>query len=64
MRPAGTPPPPLDNNANIEGVDPHGPDWAQSPEGVATIAQWLSENGELPAVCGTHPCYMAGWSGP
>ncbi|TMK97786.1 MAG: hypothetical protein E6G34_08805 [Actinobacteria bacterium] len=61
---AGTPPPPLDNNANIEGVDPHGPDWAQSPEGIATIAQWLSENGELPAICGTAPCYMAGWTGP
>jgi hypothetical protein len=61
---AGTPPPPLDNNANIEGVDPHGPDWAQSPEGVANIAHWLNENGELPAVCGTHPCYMAGWTGP
>jgi hypothetical protein len=61
---AGTPPPPLDNNANIEGVDPHGPDWAQSPEGIATIAQWLRVKGELPAVCGTHPCYMAGWAGP
>ena len=61
---AGTPPPPLDNNANLEGVDPHGPDWAQSPEGVATIAQWLSVKGALPAVCGSHPCYMAGWTGP
>jgi len=62
---AGTPPPPLDNNANIEGVDPHGPDWAQwSPEGNATIARWLSVKGVLPAVCETHPCYTAGWTGP
>ena len=34
---AGTPPPPLDNNANTQGVDPHGPDWAQFPEGEAEI---------------------------
>jgi hypothetical protein len=62
---AGSPPPPLDNNANLEGVDPHGPDWAQwSPEGNATIAQWLSVNGALPAICGAHPCYTAGWTGP
>jgi len=62
---AGTPPPPLDNNANLEGVDPHGPDWAQwSPEGNATIAQWLSVKGKLPAICGEHPCYTAGWNGP
>jgi hypothetical protein len=60
---AGTPPPPLDNNANIKGVDPHGPDWAQT-EGEATIAAWLSPDGALPAVCGTSPCYMAGWTGP
>jgi hypothetical protein len=62
---AGTPPPPLDNNPNLEGVDPHGPDWAQwSPEGNATIAQWLNVKGALPAVCGDHPCYTAGWTGP
>jgi hypothetical protein len=62
---AGTPPPPLENNANLEGVDPHGPDWAQwSPEGNATIAQWLSVKGKLPAICGEHPCYTAGWTGP
>jgi hypothetical protein len=62
---AGTPPPPLDNNANLQGVDPHGPDWAEwAPEGTATIAHWLSVKGELPAVCATHPCYTAGWNGP
>ena len=60
---AGTPPPPLDNNANTQGVDPHGPDWAQT-QGEATIAAWLSPDGALPAVCGTSPCHMAGWTGP
>ncbi|MBO0814674.1 MAG: hypothetical protein J2P30_05920, partial [Actinobacteria bacterium] len=61
---AGTPPPPLDNNANTQGVDPHGPDWAASSEGEAAIAQWLAPHGFLPAVCDDHPCYMAGWTGP
>jgi hypothetical protein len=61
---AGTPPPPLDNNANTDGVDPHGPDWAQSPEGEAAIGRWLQPDGFLPAVCDEHPCYMAGWNGP
>jgi hypothetical protein len=61
---AGTPPPPLDNNANLVGVDPHGPDWAEwTTEGTATIAHWLV-NEKLPAICGTHPCYTAGWTGP
>jgi hypothetical protein len=61
---AGTLPPPLDNNANTEGVDPHGPDWAQSPEGEAAIGQWLRPHGSLPPVCDDHPCHMAGWNGP
>jgi hypothetical protein len=61
---AGTPPPPLDNNPNTEGVDPHGPDWAQGPEGEAALGQWVRPDGFLPAVCDAHPCYMAGWTGP
>jgi hypothetical protein len=61
---AGTPAPPLDNNPNTEGVDPHGPDWAQGPEGEAALGQWLRPDGFLPAVCEAHPCYMAGWNGP
>jgi hypothetical protein len=61
---AGTPPPPLENNANTAGVDPHGPDWATTPEGEAAIGQWLQPEGFLPAVCDNHPCYMAGWEGP
>ena len=61
---AGTTPPPTDNNANTAGVDPHGPDWASFPEGEFAIGKWLRPNGFLPAVCGSHPCYMAGWTGP
>jgi hypothetical protein len=61
---AGTPPPPLDNIANTQGVDPHGPDWASFPEGEAAIGEWLRPHGSLPAVCDGHPCYMAGWNGP
>jgi len=61
---AGTTPPPLDNNANRAGIDPHGPDWAESPEGIFAIGAWLRVDGALPAVCGGHPCYIAGWTGP
>jgi hypothetical protein len=61
---AGTPPPPLDNVANTEGVDPHGPDWATTSDGEAAIGQWLAPHGLLHAVCDGHPCYMAGWNGP
>ncbi len=61
---AGTPPPPLDNNANTQGVDPHGPDWASFPEGEFAIGHWLRPHGFLPAVCDNRPCYMAGWNGP
>ena len=61
---AGTPPPPLDNNPNTEGVDPHGPDWAQSPQGERAIGHWLQPQGFLRHVCDGHPCYMAGWHGP
>jgi hypothetical protein len=60
---AGTPPPPLENVANTAGVDPHGPDWATTTEGERAIGAWLQPNGQLPAVCGDHPCYMAGFHG-
>ena len=38
-------------------------DWASFPEGEAAVGQWLRPHGSLPAVCGDHPCYMAGWTG-
>ncbi len=61
---AGTPPPPLENNPNTAGVDPHGPDWATTTDGERAIGRWLQPHGFLPAVCDHHPCYMAGWNGP
>ena len=60
----GTTPPPLENNANRAGVDPHGPDWSEQPDGYLAIATFLSPFGWLPAVCGTAPCYLDGWTGP
>jgi hypothetical protein len=60
----GTTPPPLENNANRAGVDPHGPDWSEQPDGYLAIASFLSPLGWLPAVCGTAPCYLDGWTGP
>lgn len=61
---AGTNPPPTDEVPNYSGVDPHGPDWSEDPDGLKAIASFLSPLGALVAVCGDHPCYMAGWTGP
>jgi hypothetical protein len=60
----GTKPPPTANKPNRSGVDPHGPDWSEQPDGYLAIASFLSPAGMLPAVCGTHPCYLDGWQGP
>ncbi|MGH2793355.1 MAG: hypothetical protein ACRDKG_03520, partial [Actinomycetota bacterium] len=60
----GTTPPPVENNANRAGVDPHGPDWSEQPDGYLAIASFLSPFGWLPSVCGTAPCYLDGWAGP
>jgi hypothetical protein len=60
----GTTPPPLDNVPNRSGVDPHGPDWSEQPDGYLAIGTFLSPLGWLPAVCGTAPCYLDGWTGP
>jgi hypothetical protein len=57
---AGIPIDPTD----ITGVDPHGPDWSEQPDGYLAIAAFLSPLGRLPAVCGTAPCYLDGWAGP
>ena len=60
----GTTPPPVDNVPNRAGVDPHGPDWSETPDGYAAIAAFLSPLGRLIAVCGDRPCYLDGWTGP
>ena len=60
----GTTPPPVENVPNRPGVDPHGPDWSETPDGYLAIASFLSPLGMLVAVCGDHPCYLDGWTGP
>jgi hypothetical protein len=63
-RTKGTTPPPVENNANRAGVDPHGPDWSEPPQGKLAIGTWLQPGGYLPSVCGIAPCYLDGWTGP
>jgi hypothetical protein len=60
----GTPPPPPENVPNREGVDPHGPDASEEPAGRLQISEFLRPDGRFIDVCGPHPCYLAGWSGP
>ena len=37
----GTPPPPTTNTPNDQGVDPHGPDFSETPAGQKQIARFL-----------------------
>ena len=60
----GTPPPPQENVPNREGVDPHGPDASEQITGRLQISEFLKPDGVLIDVCGPHPCYLAGWTGP
>jgi len=60
----GTPPPPPQNVPNSEGVDPHGPDASETPDGQRQIAEFLTIDGKVVSVCGTRPCYLDGWTGP
>lgn len=62
---AGTDPPPIDEVPNRTGVDPHGPDWSERPEGIAAIAAFLAHDGAFSDTCDPDiPCYLAGWTGP
>jgi hypothetical protein len=63
-RTKGTTPPPLINIPNTAGVDPHGPDWSETPDGYLAISSFLSPLGMLVAVCGDHPCWLDGWTSP
>jgi hypothetical protein len=62
----GTPPPPVDNVPNREGVDPHGPDASEQVWARAQIGSFLrpDDQSQLIAVCDDHPCYLDGWNGP
>jgi hypothetical protein len=60
----GTTPPPPENLPNRAGVDPHGPDASEEPEGRLQISEFLKPDGVFIDVCGPDPCYLAGWTGP
>jgi hypothetical protein len=60
----GTPPPPAENVPNREGVDPHGPDASEQVIGRQQISEFLRPDGMFIDVCGPHPCYLDGWTGP
>ena len=60
----GTPPPPTTNTPNDQGVDPHGPDFSETPAGQKQIARFLL-TGRVFQVCPKRrPCYLDGWKGP
>ena len=61
----GTPPPPIGNVPNREGVDPHGPDASEQVWARAQIGAFLQPDdvSRLIAVCDDHPCYLDGWDG-
>ena len=60
----GTPPPPVDDVPNTEGVDPHGPDSSETVEGRELISEFLRPGGQVIDPCPGAPCYLDGWTGP
>ncbi len=58
----GTPPPPITNTPPREGNDPH-----EAPRSEASArvqkSEFLKIGGRIVEVCGTRPCYAAGWTG-
>jgi hypothetical protein len=62
----GTDPAPITNTAPDDsfGVDPHDTVINTSPEIRHQIAEFLMPDGKIVDVCGSDPCYAAGWTGP
>jgi hypothetical protein len=60
----GTPPPPVEEVPNRDGVDPHGPDGSEQVSGRLQISEFLKPDGVFLDTCGPHPCYLDGWTGP
>ena len=62
----GTPPPPIANEPNRLGVDPHGPDASEQVQARAQIGAFLQPDAvsAITPVCGTDPCRLDGWAGP
>ena len=61
----GTPPPPIYNEPNRPGVDPHGPDASEQVWARAQIGAFLQpdDRSTLIGVCGERPCWLDGWDG-
>jgi hypothetical protein len=59
----GTDPPPTGEVANRAGQDPHGAPRAD-PTNRVQKSEFLRVGGRVVDVCGNHPCYAAGWTGP
>jgi hypothetical protein len=59
----GTPPPPPTDLPNREGVDPHAITGFE-PLADLQFLNFLKPGGAFMNVCGSHPCYAAGWTGP
>ena len=53
----------MENRANDQGVDPHGPDQSETEEGQLQIAAFLTPEGLVIDICGELPCYLDGWLG-
>ena len=64
-RTKGTPPPPVGNEPNRPGVDPHGPDASEQPSARAQIGAFLQPDDQsaITPVCGSDPCRLDGWDG-
>jgi hypothetical protein len=59
----GTPPPPRTNTAPSQGEDPH--EYPRNEaSGRTQKSEFMKVTGRLIDVCGTHPCYAGGWTGP
>jgi hypothetical protein len=61
----GTPPPPVGNEANRPGVDPHGPDESEQVYYRTLVGGFLQPDdvSALQPICDDHPCYLDGWDG-
>jgi hypothetical protein len=61
----GTPPPPVGNEPNRPGVDPHGPDESEQVYYRTLVGGFLQPDdvSALQPICDDHPCYLDGWDG-
>ena len=60
----GTPAPPLGDTPNRVGSDPHDHNINTMATLRHQIAEYIKPGGHLVEVCGSAPCYGAGWTGP